>query len=157
MGGKNTPSEGPKKGHFGGQGVGRSSIEGLGPSIWGLGGPFSTILDLVFGTTLRGPPLNAKQSPRYGIWRALDPLKRVDFGSFLGHFWPFSMRPLEGALPSSDWNMDVSGPRPEKRQKIGNFSSFFEQFLRLVGKEGERGWFLFRFQTLWGSKICSPK
>ena len=83
MGGKNTPKWGPKKGHFWGLGVGRSSIEGLGPSFWGLGGPFSTILDHKSGTTLRGPPLNAKQSPRYGIWEALDPLK----GSILGHFW----------------------------------------------------------------------
>ena len=139
MGGKNTPKWGPKKGHFGGLGVGRSSIEGLGPSIWGLGGPFSTILDLVFGTTLRGPPLNAKQSPRYGIWRALDPLKRVDFGSFLGHFWPFSMRPLEGALPSSDWNMDVSGPRPFNRPKNGRFLWFLALFEPSDGKEGALG------------------
>ena len=83
---KTPPNGGPKRVIFGGLGVGRSSIEGLGPSIWGLGGPFSTILDHKFGTTLAGPPLNTKQPPRYGIWEALDPLKGVDFGSFLGPF-----------------------------------------------------------------------
>ena len=139
--------------------------------VWGSGGPRSRVWDPQFGvwealfrpflTSIWGRPSWAapQRQTEPPLWDlgGSRPLKRVDFGSFLGRFWPFSMRPLEGALPSSDWNMDVSGPRPEKRQKIANFSLFFGQFLRLVGKEGERGWFLFRFQTLWGSKICSPK
>ena len=85
---------------------------GSGTLNLGSGRPFLTIFGPRFGVDPPGPPLNAKQPPRYGFGRAFDPLKGVDFGSFLGHFWPFLVRPLEGALPSSDDFMDVSGPRP---------------------------------------------
>ena len=156
MGVKTPPRRGPKRVIFG---------------VWGSGGPRSRVWDPRFGvwetpfwpflTSIWGRPSGGRPShqtaPSLWILEGSRPLKRVDFGSFLGHFWPLLRRPLEGALPSSDDFMDVSGPRPENRQKIAHFSPFFEQFLRLVGKEGERGWFLFRFQTLFGSKICSPK
>ena len=77
---------GAQKGHFWGSG-GREVLDrGSGTLNFGSGRPFFDHFGPRFGVDPPGPPLNAKQSPRYGIWEALDPLKGVDFGSFLGPF-----------------------------------------------------------------------
>ena len=103
---------GAQKGSFLGSG-GREVLDrGSGTLNFGSGRPFLTIFGPRFWDDPQGAVPQTKQSPRYGIWEGSRPLKRVDFGPFLDPFWSFSMRPLEGALPSSDWNMDVSGRGP---------------------------------------------
>ena len=143
MGGKNTPSEGPKKGHFWGSGGRGPSIWDLGPSIWGLGGPFSTILDHDLGTTLRGPPLtpNSPLAMDFGGPRA--PQKGrfwVIFGSFLAIF----EEPPGRGPPFERLEYGCFGPEALKTAKNWPFFVVFGAFSTQRRKGGGFGGGLLR-------------
>ena len=126
------------------------------PQFWVWEALFDHFWTLDLGRPSRAAP-QRQTEPSLWVWEGPRPPQKGRFWVIFGSFWPFLVRPLEGALPSSDGFMDVSGRDPKNDKNWAIFRHFLSNFCGSSERRGKGGGSFFRFQTLWGSKICSPK